>query len=372
VSVSSHQSRAHPTIPEQSPRIAVPPTMQEMVQHASCVNGALLDDPGAHFCAYEILDPGDVTFSYVRTPGARFLLIRTVAPAVVTSGFGTHTVALDMLITDGTTTITSADARIPQDYRGNTRYVPPSAPGRSVDGLLLEGHLDLDALVDTGLASYLDPSVAWAITVTITFGGAAEVLVMHGWEVPGFVVDPDTAGRGVPLDFFGRDVPIIDAPEGVEALVDADDAALQLQRTLINLSWRRQVSDVAETPNMTGTSFVDFALLDESGGSGILRVRARRIEPESAAGEPIRWRALYRMSGGTTETATIRLVGNATGSPWATSGLTYTSSWTWTPWITAATATNGAEDSLGVQGKLSGAGPSLWIAAIHVMEAAAP
>lgn len=371
-----HVARGHATIVERAPRIAVPPTSVEMVQHANCVSGAILDDPGAVFNAYELTDTGAVAWSYVRSPGARYLRIATHAPSSDDPGdLFINTVALTLSITDGTVTIDSTDieGRIPRGYLGETQYPPYTGLGRGVSGLDVVGWLDLDALCDDGLASSLDPSVAWTITLTATIGGAAEVLAVHGWECPGFAVDPDADGpRGVPSDFFGRDDAILDAPEGVGALVDADDAALQMQRTLVCLAWRMQTGDTTETPSTTSTSIGALTLLDEDGTASTLLTRCRQIAAASTAGEAIRFRVLYRMSGGTTETAKVRLTSLATGSPWDTASLAYTEAWTWSDWVSAAHRTLlGAHDELSLQARVDSPA-RLWIASVHVIETIAP
>ena len=377
MSTYPHTPRAHVALPERAPRIAVPPTSVEMVQHASCVSGAILDDPGACFSAYEIPDSGTVTWSYQRSPGARYLRLYAHAPSSSDpTDYTVNTVDLELTISDGTTTITVGDTegRIPRGWMGETQYPPFTGLGRGVSGLEVVGWVDLDALCDSGLSSSLDDTVAWSISVAVTLGGAAEILALHGWECPGFAVDPDAAGpRGVPMDFFGRDDAVIESPEGIASLVDADDAAVQMQRTLVCVAWRQQVSDTAETPSCASSGFGAITLLDEDGTAAPLRTRCRQIATASSAGESIRHRVLYRMSGGTTEAATVRLSGSATGSPWDTSSLAYTSSWTWSSWVTAAHKTNatGGVDDLYLEAKI--ASPArLWIASVHVVEAVAP
>lgn len=365
MTTAQHQPRLRTMIPEDSPRIGVPPTAAEMTQHAGCINTAALDDPAAHFAAYEMLDSGRWSWGYTRTAQARYLFVRaTLATLTATTG-GTNTVKMALSLTDGTNTITSSDSRIPFGFKNEVWQSPTQTLGGRLDGLHVAGYIDLD-LVDDALSGS-----DWTVSVDVTIAGAGEVLVFHAWEVPGFAVDDNVPGRGVLVGNYARDVEIADTPLGCEELVAADDAAVAAQRTLISLAWRQQVADITETPNAAGTSYGPLGLLEEGSSAGSFRTVARRL-PDVVSGDvPMRYRVLYRFSGGAgTETANVRLGSGATGSPWATSALAYTTSWTWSAWVTAAHRGSAVDDDLAPAARVSAGGPTLWVAALQAMEAA--
>lgn len=364
---SQHVPRLHTIIPETSPRIGVPPTMAEMTQHAGCVNCASLDDMAAHFGGYELLDSGTWSWSYVRTAQARYLCLRAILATLdATAAGGTHTVKLDVSISDGTTTVASSDAMIPYGFKNEVHNSPTHVLGGRFDGVHVVGYVDLDALAATLTGS------EWIVSVAVTIAGSGAALVFHGWEAPCFAVDDTVTGRGVLLGNYARDVEIADTPLGTEELITADEAAVTAQRTLVNIAWRQQVADVAETPNAAGTSYGALALLDEAGSAGTFATRSRTLPDPTTGDVPIRFRVLYRFSGGAgTETGNVRLGSGATGSPWATGALAYTTTWTWSAWVTAAHR-SGVADDLALAAQVSAGGPTLWVAAVHVMEACAP
>lgn len=367
MTTTRRECRARPTITETSPRIAIPPTAAEMLQHADCVNGAALDDMAGHFGTSPILDSGTWSWSYTRTPQARYLCLRAIiaATAPVTAP-GTDTVTLDVTLSDGTNSLTSSSAVIPRGFKGETHLCPTNYLGAGHDGLHITGWIGLDDADDT-----LTASSDWIVTVVVTLVGGAQVQVVHGWEAPCFVIDDAVSGRGTLLGTFGRDAEIVDTPSGTEALVDTDDAAVRAQRTIMSTAWRQQIADSTETPNCTATSYGAISLLDEGGAACALRTFARAL-PDPTTGEvPIRFRVLYRFSGGAgTETGNVRLATGAAGSPWATSALGYTTSWTWSPWIDAAHL-SGA-DTCTWTARVSASGPALWIGAVAVVEDCAP
>jgi hypothetical protein len=360
-----HQNRGRPTIPEQSPRIGVPPTAAEMLQHADCINGAGLDDHAGRFGTSEILDTGTFTWSYTRTAQARYLCVRAIiaATAPVTTP-GTDTVTLDLTLSDGTNTLASSSLKLPRGWKGETHVSPLAYLGGRHDGLHVTGYVDLDDVDDD-----LSASSDWSITVVVTIAGGAQVQVLSAWEVPGFAIDDDVPGRGVLVGNYSRDREIVDTPLGCEELITQDDYAVTEQRTILSMAWRQQVADSTETPSCASTSYGAVSLLDEGGAVGHFRTIARAL-PTPGADVPIRFRVLYRMSGGTTETGQVRINTGATGGPWATASLAYTASWTWSAWVTAAHL-SGADETT-IEAKVSASPAVLWIAAIAVMEACAP
>ena len=361
---TSHSPRQASTIPEQSPRIGVPPTSVEMTQHAVCINGAALDDPGAQFCASWIFDTGALSWSYTRTAQARYLCVRAIIQAIGASAGAFHGVQIDLSVTDGTNTRTSSDDEILEGFRNEVLAGLPNETGRIVPNRTVVGYIDLDAV-----ATHLTASSDWVVTASITVTGFGHVQMLHAWEVPGFAIDDAVAGRGVLLGNYTRDREIIDTPEGCEELITQDDYAVTEQRTLLSLAWRQQVADSAETPSCAATSYAAVGLLDEGGAVGSFRTIARAL-PTPGADVSIRFRVLYRMSGGTTETGQVRIDTGAAGGPWATGSLSYTTSWTWSAWVTAAHLAG--EDDLTIEAKVSASPAVLWIAGFVVMEACAP
>lgn len=363
---TSHSPRQASTIPEQAPRIGVPPTSVEMTQHAVCVNGAALDDPGAHFGAAWILDAGVYSWSYTRTPQARYLCVRAVIQAIGASAGAFHAAQLSLKIGDGTSELTSADDEIPTSFRNEVLAGLPNDTGRVIPNRTVAGYIDLDAAATT-----LTASDDWIVTVTVSLTGTGMVHLFHAWEAPCFAIDDGVTGRGVLPGSFTRDTEIVDTPTGIDALVTQDDYAVTAQRTIMSVAWRQQVADSTETPSCAATSYSAVSLLDEGGSVGHFRTFARAL-PDPTTGEvPIRYRVLYRFSGGAgTETGNVRLDSGATGGPWATSALSYTTTWTWSAWIDAVHL-SGA-DEITWEAKVSAGGPTLWIGAVAVVENCAP
>lgn len=361
---TSHTPRQASTIPEQSPRIGVPPTSVEMTQHAVCINGAALDDPGAHFGASWILDTGALSWSYTRTAQARYLCVRAVIQAIGGSSGAFHGVQIDLSVTDGTNTRTSSDDEIPTGFRNEVLAGLPNENGTIVPNRTVVGYIDLDAV-----ATHLTASSDWTVTASITVTGFGHIQRIHAWEVPGFAIDDAVTGRGVLPGNYSRDREIVDTPVGCEELIRQDDYAVTQQRTILSTAWRQQVADSTETPSCAATSWAAVSLLDEGGSVGSFRTIARAL-PTPGADVPVRWRVLYRMTGGTTETAQVRLDTGAAGGPWATSALAYTSAWTWSPWITAAHLAG--EDDTSIEAQVSASPSVVWIGAIAVTEACAP
>jgi hypothetical protein len=361
---TSHTPRQASTIPEQSPRIGVPPTSVEMTQHAVCINGAALDDPGAHFGASWIFDAGALSWSYTRTAQARYLCVRAIIQANGGSAGAFHGVQIDLSVTDGTSTRTSSDDEIPTGFRNEVLAGLLNENGTIVPNRTVVGYIDLDAV-----ATHLTASSDWRVTASVTVTGFGHIQRIHAWEVPGFAIDDDVPGRGVLVGNYSRDREIVDTPLGCEELVTQDDYAVTQQRTILSMAWRQQVADSTETPSCASTSFGAVSLLDEGGAVGHFRTVARAL-PTPGADVPIRFRVLYRMSGGSAQTGQVRINTGATGGPWATASLAYTTSWTWSAWVTAAHL-SGADETT-IEAKVSASPAVLWIAAIAVMEACAP
>lgn len=376
MTATQHGPRAASNIPEQSPRIGEPPTSVDMTQHANCINGASLDDMAGRFCSSWVDTSGTLSFSFTRTTQARYLCLRALIQTIGSLTGTLYSLKLDLSVTDGTDTVASTDDRIPYGFRNEVLFVPDTTGGSLVgtpSSREVVGYIDLDALVsDPDATGNALTGVDWIVSVDVTVTGTGSCLqLLHAWEAPCFAVDDAVPGRGVLLGNFTRDLEVIDTPSCVEALIDADDYAVTAQRTILSVAWRQQVADSTETPSCAATAYGAISLLDEGGSVGHFRTFARAL-PDPTTGEvPIRFRVLYRFSGGaTTETANVRLDSGATGGPWATSALAYTTTWTWSPWIDAVHL-SGA-DEITWDARVSAGGPTLWLGAIAVVENCAP
>lgn len=376
MTATQHGSRAASNIPEQAPRIGEPPTSVDMQQHANCINGAGLDDMAGRFCASWVDTSGTLSFSFTRTAQARYLCLRALIQTIGTLTGTLYSLKLDLSVTDGTDTVASTDERIPYGFRNEVLFVPDTSGGSLVgtpSSRDVVGYIDLDALVsDPDATGDALTGVDWIVSVDVTVTGTGSCLqLLHAWEAPCFAIDDAIPGRGVLLGNFTRDMEIVDTPSCVEALVDADDYAVTAQRTLMSTAWRQQVADSTETPSCAATSYGAISLLDEGGSVGHFRTFARALPDPTTSEVPIRYRVLYRFSGGAgTETGNVRLDSGATGGPWATSNLAYTTTWTWSAWIDAVHL-SGA-DEITWEAQVSAGGPALWIGAVAVAEVCAP
>lgn len=353
------------SLAEQTPRVNAPVAGLHHIELAHVANHALLDTPAGRFNLDLIDTDGVYSFSYVRNPGAKYLRLEARINAqrgLLTTGF----VLVDLTIRDaGGHSVVSSSSHVPRGFKGETLRTPSALVDVSlVDQLAVVGTLDCDALA----ATLTDPS--WSFDFTLTFGGGAEVNTLQCWEIPRFLVDDSVDHGGMLPGAFQRDQPLTDSDTiGLERLLETLVSARQVERTYVSLAWRQQVVVTGETPHVSATSFQYLTALSADAAPQTWRLAPRQIATGSTAGESLRYRVLYRMSGGAgSETGQVRLVGNATGSPWATASLAYTTTWTWSPWINAAIRTSPLADTLSLEGKVSGSGPTLWVAGVHVRE----
>ena len=338
---------------------------RELALAADC---ALLDYPSGRFNLDLIDTSGTYSFSYVRNPGARYLKLDFRVNAVAYASYDTAQVQCDLTIRDAAShAVTSASTRVPYGFKNEVTL----APQRTLDGPILAGQtivtgvLDLDALG----ATLTDPS--WVFEFAFTFAGGAKVNSLHAHEVPRFVIDDTATHGGAIPGNFQRDAPLDDDPvERLGRALATLESARAVERTYVSLAWRQQAVVTTETPNVGATSYTEFTALAAGAAPQTWRPPVRQVYAGATAGEAIRFRFLYRFSGGAgTETGGVQLTGNATGSPWSSSSLTYTTSWTWSDWVTAAIRTSPLSDTLSLKGKVSASGPTLWIASVHVLEA---
>lgn len=366
MSTADHQPGYLNSVQERQARVGRATRAVHPLALAMAANCGLLDTPAGQCSAGWTETGGVYSLSYVRNPGCRFVRICARVQPVATP-FATS-VTLDLTVRDAAgNSVTSSDDRIPRDWRGETIYAPALPTGGALAewSRLVVGYVDCDALDD----DLTDTSWSFDVTLAVSGGGRLDGIWLE--EMPRFLVDDSVSGGGVVPGSFQRDAVIHDgATDGLDRLVATLASARQQQRSYLAFAWR-QATVSTETPSLAGTTYGPFALLEAGSGTRLTwAVYPRSIAAVSSAGEAARWRCLYRMSGGAgTETAKVRLHGNATGSPWPTMDLAYTTSWTWGPWIDCAVRATGLSDSLSLSGLVSASGPTLWLAGVHVREA---
>lgn len=356
------------TLEHEAPRVARTVRGAHSMNIADAANAALLDGPAGHFEAHDLASASAATwsFSYVRSAQARFLELRAVCTGT-TSG---ATVRVKLTVTDGTTTISHTDALIPSGFRDEVSTVVPAIAGATVwsHATELRGVIDVELMAAT-----LSASTSWTMSFEVTTA-SAYVLSLRGVELPRWRIDDTaTAGGVLPGSYLPRRAITDGAQDGLQRLLATIEAARTTQRTYLATAWPRDVS--AAIPQTTGTSYAALTNLAEGATyrSWIVRPRviARRT---STSEEDVRFRVLYRLSGGAgTETASVQMHSNAAASPFVLTGLAHTgTSWAWSGWKDAKLFTGSGltdlVDSIGFKALVSAAGPTLYIASIHVRE----
>jgi len=343
----------------------------ELLGVAMVANAALLDVCPARFGIFDVADTGTYTAGYTPNEQARFLRI-VAAVSQVQSGWASVSATITCTVHDDAgNSVGPSDDRIPDGFKSPYNVHRPTAlvaPTRFDGELLVVGYLDLDALRADLTGD------TWHLTFDVTlFGAGALVNRLEGWEVPRGAIDDATASGGVPLAPFNPDQPVSDGPltspaSRLARIVETNQHARTTNRTYVALAWWESTS-TSDTPSVTSTSDAPITLLDESGARAQIKVQTRAIAAGSAAGEPVRWRVRYRMTGGAgTEKLIATLRSSATGSPWSTPALAYSASFVWSAWVTSAIATSAAEDKLEPSAHLTASGPTAFISAIEIEE----
>lgn len=352
------------TASDQLARTSRPVAGQHLLTLSHDANGALLNHPAGRF-NIDLLDTaGTYSFTYIRNPGARYVRIEARINAL--AAFGTGYATLDLTIRDGGgASVSSSNARIPGGFKGETHYARPSDGGPIVENqTIVTGYVDCDELDST----LTDPT--WVFEFVLVVSGGAEVNSIQGQEMPRFLIDDSVSHGGIVPGSFQRDAPIDDDPvTGLERLLSTLASARAVERTYVSLAWRQQVV-TTETPAVTSTSYTFLTGFSADSAPQTWQLRARQVYLAATAGEVVRYRVLYRMSGGAAQKGRFRLSGNATGSPWETGDLSYTTTWTWSAWITAAIRTSPTTDTLYLEARIE-AGATLWCAGVDVREAVA-
>lgn len=328
---------------------------------AMLANAALLDHPSGRLHVEDLTDSGVYSVGYTPSPCARWLFIRCrVAPGTSV----TSTAAVDLSLTDTLgNTVLSGTGEVPTGFQGEAVYTPLLiGDNRFNDATTRQGFIDLDAVRATLTAD------DWSLDFAVTITGSAEVQLLEAFEVPRFAIDDAAAHRGIiPSSFTPGRLVTNATPDGLQRLLATlDSGRSTIRHTYLSLAFAQSI---ATAPNATSAAgYTALTGLDEASTYETFKVLVRRLYAASAVGEPIKARVLYRFSGGTTETVKWRLNTGSSSSPFTSNNLAYTTSWTWSPWINGKLATNGTGgyDTLGLQAKLSTAGPTWYLAGVQV------
>lgn len=321
---------------------------------AEAANSACLD-----FLAQRLTIPrttgGTFHLFYRPSSVARYLWLSPVVTKV-----GTWTpldgATFDVAITDGTSTVTSSDSRIPDGLKADRTL---SAGGfRRWEAGVGEWFLDLDALASGSPA--LNRTVPWRVTVAIVCGSTAQVECLAASEVPRWWVDSTQSYGVLPGSILPRSIVEDDAQ--TERLVATLETAHSLPRTYLSIT--RAEAATATHLTATATSFASIAGWEEAAGTSLTHtVRAQRLLAAGTGTSGIRCKARcrYKING---TSATLRVI---TGAGSYDLSLSDTSgAWTDSGDLTAYLKTSGADqiDTIQLQSKLAAGGPTLSIDAL--------
>jgi len=366
----AHLPGACPPSSETVARVRATVYGPQLAELARLANYAALDNPAQRFGGAD-LAPGTVAWTFVPgdTPAGRYLrvTVRLVPAASVTT-----TGSVTLTVTDNLgNSLTGAVSTIPLGFRGESLPASAAAIGSRFDfATVLVGDFDLGAMAATLTGT------DWSWSFATTLGGGADSLVsIDAEELPRFLIDTAETYGALPGAYLGGAEIDDDSATGTERLLTTLVGARTTQRVYLSRAWPQ---DTATAPSLTSTSWAPFAGFDEGSGPELARVLVRRLAAASAQGEPVRYRVLYRLSGGAgTETASVRLETGSSASPFALAGLAHTgTAWVWSAWkagyLKTDDATAGQEqtDTLGLEGQVSAGGPTLYLAGIDVREAA--
>lgn len=336
----------------------------QLAELARLANFGCLDNPAQRFSAAD-LEPGTAAFSYTpaSTPARRYLrvTVRLIPAASVTT-----TGSVTLTVTDNLGhSLTGATSEIPLGFRGESLPASAAAVGSRFDfATVLTGDFDLGAMAATLTGA------DWSWSFATTLGGGADSLVsIDAEEIPRFVVDTAETYGALPGAYLGGAEIDDDAATGTERILKTLEGARLTQRVYLSLAWPQDTA--ATIPQTTATSYGALTNLDEGGLPETWRVYVRRLAASSAQGEAVRFRVLYKVTGG--GSANVRLVTGSSSSPFALASLS-SATWVWSSWKTAHLATDEATagivgtDTMGLEAQVSGAGVTLYLAAIHVLE----
>jgi hypothetical protein len=367
VTSAAHMPGACPPSSEAVARIRATVHGPQIAEVARVANFGCLDNPSQRFLGAD-LDAGDYSFSYTpaATPARKYLRVTVwIYPG---SAVGLATITLTIRDSLGNS-VTGAVSTMPLGFRGENRGAPPPAYAtRHETALRVAGDFDLAALA----ATLTGPDWSWDFALTST---NSAYFTVEAFELPRVKIDTAETYGALPVAYLGGAEIDDDAATGTERLLTTIAGARTTERVYLQLAWEKDTS--APIPQTTGTAFAFLTNLDENGTTyETWRVFVRQVYAVSTAGEAAKVRFLYRLSGGAgTETAEIRTHTGSTASPFDLTGLAHTgTSWVWSDWKTilldTAGATAGQEGTttIGFEARVSAAGPTLYLAAIEVLE----
>lgn len=336
----------------------------QFAELARIANYACLDCPAQRFSASD-LAPGTEAFSYTpsATPARRYLrvTVRLIPAAGVTT-----TGSVTLTVTDNLgNSLTGAVSTIPLGFRGEAVRASSAAVGSRFDfATVIVGDFDLAAMAATLTGA------DWSWSFATTLGGGADSLVsIDAEELPRFLIDTAETYGALPGAYLGGAEIDDDSATGTERILTTLVGARTTQRVYLSLAWPQDTA--AAIPQTTATSYAALTNLDEGGSVETWRVYVRRLAASSAQGESVRFRVLYKVTGG--GSAAVRLVTGSSSSPFVLASLS-SSTWVWSSWKAAYLATDEATagivgtDTMGLEAQVSGAGVTLYLAAIHVLE----
>lgn len=360
----AHIPGACPPSSETVARIRATVYGPQLAELARLANFACLDCLAGRFGGSD-LAAGTHAWTFVPgdTPAGRYL--RVTVRFLAVSG----TVTLTIVDNLGNS-VTGAVSTVPLGFRGETHATSGTPTGTRFDyASVVVGDFDLDALA----ATLTGPTWTWQFVLTTDAGTNSRVDV-DAEELPRGLVDTAETYGALPGAYLGGAEIDDDAALGTERILTTLVGARLTQPVYLSRAWTQ---DTAAAPSLTSTSWAPFAGFDEGSAPETTRVYVRRLAAASAQGEPIRYRVLYRLSGGAgTETADVRLVTGSSSSPFGLSLAHTGTSWVWSSWkagyVASDEATSGLEqtDTIGLEGQLSASGPTLYLAGIDVRGAA--
>lgn len=272
-----------------------------------------------------------------------------------------HTLSITTTVRDELgNTVTSASADIPLGFNGSST---PADRVYLVDtpSLGAMGYVDLDALAATLTGSSWTFQFDWTRT-----GGDPTLSHIEGWECPRSRVD-SSEEFGILTGPENPGNPIVAGSTttfGYERMAKTIEGGILANRTLLSAAWRTDTSIAPVTSSATFTAFT--RMLEGGTTPWSWRVRPRVVyNPNSATGEPHKFRVLYQVSGG--GTASIRVSTGSSGSPYSLTSLT-SSTWAWSDWKPLSIPTNGTDRiaTLTFEGKTTAG--NFYVASIEVEE----
>lgn len=267
-------------------------TLTARGSHAQALSLLVSDAAGGHPRQRAVIDRnvGGLYHVMIARGVARFLLVRL---SVGTKGTWTagERVDVDLTLTDGTTTITSADARVPVGLKADTNAGSTLSVGTDrLDALATRAWvLDL-ADFETGGTSLSGDRYTLSFDVAITGTHTyCELLTVE--ELPRWIID-DAEDYGALPELYLQRGTIVDSATGVQRLGDTHEVAY----THGVRTYHQLGRDEADPWSIVATSTAAWPGDEESSGVG--RKYACRARTMRGAEDPqVAFRVRYRLVG---------------------------------------------------------------------------